>query len=366
MNPTFWDKLGTAVFVTVIAMMVWLYAEGRTVSEATRQISVRFVAPSGQELMIARLDGDSNIQRLDTLDLEVTLDAAQSALSRLDNSLTKAIPLEVTANEANPDQLVDINQALSRDLLSAMGITIKNASIEQMRLHIEPIDTVTDVPINIVDENGGPLGALLETLDGPPTVAPDKASVKLPRSLAQIIGGQAVQARLKAQDIEGAIRGVRTQSVALSLPDSIHQAWAPWTTISPTAVDVSFTVNETSRLWESENPIPIKIMAPPSVYEKYDIGFADSQPPTVSFSVSGPASAIEELAAFPPLAFVEITSGKVNAALSAVADGSQPTLQATLRFVLPHGLRPDKVTTEPEGLVRLIIQPRATAEQPAQ
>jgi len=365
MNPTLWDKLGTAIFVTVIAMMVWLYAEGRTVSEATRQISVRFVAPSGQELMIARLDNNNEIQRIDTLDLEVTLDAAQSALSRLDNSLTKAIPLEVTANEASPDQLVDIKQAISRDLLTAMGITIKNASIEQVRLHIEPIDTVADVPINIVGEDGGPLGSLLETLDGPPTVAPDKATVKLPRSLAQTIGGEAVQARLKAQDIQGAIRGVRTQSVALSLPQSMLETWSPWISIKPTAVDVSFTVNETSGLWESDNPIPIKIMAPPSVYEKYDIGFADGQPPTVSFSVSGPASAIEELEAFPPLAFVEITSGKVNAALSGVADNSLPTLQATLRFVLPHGLRSGKVATEPQGLVRLVIKPRATTEQPA-
>lgn len=370
MNPTLWDKLGTALFVTLIATMVWLYAEGRTVSEVTRRVTVRFVAPQGQELMIAQVGSSGNngasserIQRFETLEVEVTLDGAQAALSRLDDALNQAVPLQVSAREDATDQIVNLSQLLGRDLLTPMGISINAATPEQVRLHIEPIDTVTDVPVRITDQDGGPLAELiLESLEGPPSATPETVSVRLPRSLADAVAESAVIARLIAKDIESSARGQRQQTVPLSLPPEIDAAMAPWVTIQPDVADVSFTVSETRRRWESENPIPIWITAPPSVHDQYRIRLAEDTAATVSFAITGPASAIDELTAFPPIAFVEITSAKAANALAALADGQEAALQAPLRFVLPHGLRQEKVETDLQGPVTLVIQPRTAAE----
>jgi len=45
-----WHRLETIIVVTVITVLIWLYAEGENVQRYTRSVMVQFVPPPGQTL----------------------------------------------------------------------------------------------------------------------------------------------------------------------------------------------------------------------------------------------------------------------------------------------------------------------------
>ncbi len=251
-----WNNLKTAVIVTIIAILVWLYAEGRNVTEQTLTATVILV-DRNPDLVVDQLNDQVRIK----------FRAATSKHEQIRGRLATGpieLPVELTPGPNNEPQAVSLMQRLATlPVLSDLGMTIISLQPEVLEARVEPIDTV-DMPITVY---AGDV-ALSQV-----TVTPETIKIRLPHSQAQNLNrtGHTLRADLTTlpnwATLPTNVPHTRRE-VPLIFPNSLRSDDIK--SSSATTVEVVFTIRKQNQELTLSG-VPIHINALWSELSRFDV-----------------------------------------------------------------------------------------------
>jgi hypothetical protein len=273
-----WQRVETGLIVTLISVLVWLYAEGENVqAHNNERVRVAFVAEGGQELAI------------DPQETEIlaSFRASTGEMSWLADRLRRGpleIPIRPPQDSASPVQTLVLRDALQRSAIGSLGINILDTNPVTMSVRVEPLVTrrvkVVAPPIDV-------------QFAEPPTFVPDELTVTLPRSVADAAAIAPLVARMDLLDLSAYDTNTDTSATVTVEPAS--ELRTPWTRLSQPTVQVRFNIRKLTDTVRLPN-IPIRIAADPLTLQEYDIGLSASDLVVRDVRFTGAADEIEQIA----------------------------------------------------------------------
>lgn len=307
------SAIKTILLVTMIAALVWIFAESETLRTTDVRLELQFVAdPSGQH--IARPADEATWSPNITLELS----GAAGRMEGLQSLATRPIrlaPGHPGIPEASGDYLIDLQQAL-RDLpeLTGRGISITRCDPATVRIRV---DQLVSREFKIVVQANA-------DLEGPPEVRPAAAIVTLPKRQADAIPADAtISARIDADTLARLVPGRREvlTNVRLTLPEASHADGKPdskletQAKIDPVSVQVALTLRARSATTELAS-VPVQLRLAPIELARWDITVPEQDRFIANVRVSGPADLVEQvkrgelkITATVPLSFDELERG---------------------------------------------------------
>ena len=291
MRSSFLDKIGTFFVVSLITVVIWLYAEGENLGEYTLPVMVKFVGPGGTEVAITPRNAES---------IDVTFRASKSQLNDFNAAIDQGpILLEAPPLSGNDlvQRTIDLDTALDQSALGTIGISIQNTDPPRIDVTAQPV-LLEEMPILVEYGDSDDV-----RFAKPPTTDPVAVSIALPAELARSATGRSVIARLDPADLRRLEIGVpQTLNVPLELPDDLE---SPWQRITPDRVDVSFTIVKQTDTTPVER-VPINLSVPPLMLQRYSIELPIDQMTLPKVVVEGPRDEIERIKSQPTLIRAEI------------------------------------------------------------
>lgn len=348
-KPSTWEKVQTYTIVSVVAVLIWLYAESENVKiQEPLTLAVQFVAPPGQRLSI----GPVLRQRVD-----LAVRCAASQYAQLQRIVSTPIQLTVREEPSSPNhpfQEISLRDQLIRDsIVGQLGVSVVEIKPERINLRVEQIELVT-MPIEAVVPEGTQLAAS-------PTIEPAQATVALPASVAKAFEGLKLLAQLTPDAVVLLEENIsREITVPLTLPverlteDVRKQLGSASRAIDPASVEVTVTIRkQTSKL--KLPGVPILVTAPWAELKRFNVEIEDGQRVlSEDVEVSGPSDVIDS-----------INSGQVKiwAELRLTVDDLESAITSKqLHINVPSGVRIESAIP----LVNLTItQVQGTGVQPA-
>ena len=298
------QKVETFVVVTVVAMLVWLYAEGASTKDVSRApVSVRFVAPDGRER-------DFAISPDQAISVAVSFRASSGQEQRF-RELARD-PIEVTVEPpamGEPERTLVLADELSRAALAELGIS--NIVVDPPTSDIRMRQLITKtLPVRV--ETGG----LRLDPDTSPVATPDEVEVTAPADVIANLGDAVAVARLDRGAGDGATGDPVTagrervaRNISLELPAGIDRQ-SPWTRLSVPAVRVNYTLADPEAT-TTVKEVPIYVNLPVGTQQRYRVTPNDGQHFLFDVELRGPRGIIERIAAgdpaYPVTAEIRIT-----------------------------------------------------------
>lgn len=275
------EQVRTALIVSLVSVLVWLFAESRTLRNETLAVPVTIDA-GGRTLVFRLTDGNDWAGVV-----EVELTGPVGLLDALRGPAGEGVLLEL--GDELPGEpgvrFVDLRDALRRDSLFAdSGITIRRTVPETLGLEIDRLETVS-LPVQ-VDLSG------VET-SGPVTVQPPEIEVRLPASFAGALP-EAIVARLDPTRLAALVPGRRSELSQVpveleGLPDGL---WG--LRLGETRVTVALAVRaRTQNLLIAELPILIELA--PADIARWIVEIPPEDRVLSNLSLTGPVAAIDRL-----------------------------------------------------------------------
>ncbi len=317
--------------ITLIAFMVWLYAEGATRKQHTVTLSVVFVAPQGQRLLI-----EPSLHSV-----TATVRCATSQLQQVKNLTLTPIPIEVTDTPGRPDRAVNLDQQFAvHERINRLGIVIERVEPSMVTLRVESIRTL-DIPIVLVTPPELELASPAQFAAGQ-----NKAVIEMPSSVEAQVVGMELQARLDGNMLAGVVPGVPTdREIDVTLPPGM--AALPNVSYQPRRVKVSFTVKKK----EDEYVIglvPVMLNIAPNLARQYGVEVDQENLLLREVKVKGPSDVI-----------ARIKAGTVK--VEALLRMTPGDLEERIPSKLPELRLPSGVTVESTlPLIKLTISRRET------
>jgi len=266
--------------ITLIAFMVWLYAEGATRKQHTVTLNVIFVAPQGQRLLIEP-----------TLhSVTATVRCATSQLQQVKDLALEPIPIEVADTPGRPERTINLDQQFSvHERINRMGIVIERVEPSQVNLRIEALKTL-EIPITLVTPPDLELAVPAQFAAGQ-----NKAMLELPSSAESQIKGMELQARLDANLLAGVVPGVLTdREIDVTLPPGM--AALPNVSYQPRRVKVSFTVKKKEDEY-TVGLVPVLLNIAPNLARQYNVEVDQENLLLRDVKVKGPSDVIARIRA---------------------------------------------------------------------
>lgn len=274
----FISKLETGVIVTIISVLVWLYAEGENVLEYNNQrMQVRFVPPPGQELAVTPQEA---------IPILVSIRASAGEMGWLKEQIRQG-PIEIEvqpdSDQDSPHQTVLLETALAETELGRLGINITGTDPKTRTVRVEPLVT------RKVSIEAAPTDVQFAER---PTFRPREVTVTLPESLAALAEEASIIGRIDALNLSA--YEVNTDVVAtvpLELPDGLQ---VPWTTLSQSTAQVTFNIR---KLTDSVviPRMPIRISVDPLSLEQFDVVLNQSDIVLRDVRLTGPSDVIQSI-----------------------------------------------------------------------
>ena len=264
--------------ITLIAFMVWLYAEGATRKQHTVTVNVRFVSPQGQRLLIEPAMHS----------VTATVRCATSQLDQVKKLALEPIPIEVTDIPGRPERNIIVDQLLTvHERVNRLGITIERVDPDTVPLRIERLE-LRQIAIELATPPD------LE-LTSPAVFSTQMAEMELPASAVPQVEGIKLQARLDANALAGVVPGVLTdREIDVTLPPSM--AALPHVGYLPRRVKVSFTVKKK----EDEfvvSLVPVLLNIAPNLAKQYNVEVDQENLLLRDIKVKGPSDVIARIKA---------------------------------------------------------------------
>ena len=356
------QKIQNFFFVTVIAVLVWFYAENENRKEHREPLSIQFVAAPGQELLISP-------EQAGSVTAQFKCTTGQYELFR--RAQKAGIALEVRDDPNRRDRTQPL---ILRDLLNtfpplvAAGITIRETDPATVPVRVERL-VDKSMPVRVPAVTGDLQFASAPTVD---TVS---VLVRMPESVASNISDLSLDAALDARSLVGVEENVqRTLTVPLSLGPTFWSRFeqalgssAPRTCVvikQPTA-KVTLTIRKQSQSL-TLSIVQILLTAPPSEVARFAVTLDPDQPVLANVTVIGPAEVIERIGRKDKAARVWAQLSLSTEDLEQAADKGSRT--APLELVAPAGVRTEAplpsarftVTRQPTGAAPNIPTPAST------
>ncbi len=249
----FRDRFGTYAVVTVVAVLIWVWAAMETRDQDVASFRIELVPAAGQVITPSEVT------------VRVQMEGSKLALERA-LQLAARGKVQLTAGNELPSQpgvhLTALLKALEENA-AIIDTGVSLVSVDPIDKEIE-IDTLIDVTL--------PVKAVLPgvEVEGVVTVKPEQVVVTLPSRLRERAGDTLqVEARVLQQRLDRLPPGVvRKITVKLSLPARL--AGEQSVTIEPSNATIEFTVK--SRIKETTLPtVRVQIAGPPEDHDEYRI-----------------------------------------------------------------------------------------------
>lgn len=275
------EAIETGIVVTLITVLVWLYAEGESVRTYKEDVRVKFVAPPAQNLLIKP---DSPTDNQGAIRVHVTFRASahqrqEFRLKTIHNILK--IPVSATPSQ----QTVVLKDALRQQTpIGELGLNIQQTDPQTENLTVEQLSTVT-LPVQV---DAGNLH-----LAQSPTVQPAQVQVSLPKQFVRRTTNAYVTAALTDLDPDQLTKvGVQqTVPVHLSLPVYLRGINAQ---VLTRTAKITFTIENLTDTITLPS-IPIHINATPLLLRRYQVKLSSDKMVLPNVKLTGPADQINKI-----------------------------------------------------------------------
>ncbi len=337
------ETVRTILVVSIVAVLVWLFAESRTLRTRTVTVPVE-ISAGGSGVAFRLTDPDAWTGSVE-LDLAGPTGLIEALRTRAGDTVVLEIGSELPAETGN--RSIDLLEAIRRDELFAdSGLTVRRISPRLLDLQTDRLETLT-LPAE-VDLEG------ISTA-GPVTIEPAEVTVRLPAGIAREVDLHAI-ARIPPNRLAALTPGRRTEISQvpielLGLPDGV---WG-LRLMEPRAVVTLALRVRTESLTLREIPVRLSLLPTDLA------GWAFEVPPEhrvlEDVVLSGPVSAIEQIR----------RGDTVPGALATVDLGGigEATNEAALAGVLRLTGVPTGVVADLSGReIRVEVRRRAVIEEP--
>ncbi len=341
------ERIRMILIVSVVTAVVWLFAEGESLTTRTEAVRVQFVVSEANRglLRVRVADSFEGAATLELTGSQVGIEAARRALG----TVVELRPTEMSFPLVDGVYQVDLASVLaSSDQLQGLGVKVTAATPARVAVEYVRLETI-EVPVR----------PIISGLDiaGEPIVEPDQATVRIPAALTPSTREAiSVLAVVPESQLSGVAEGVQTsRSVSLSLNNFARQL-RDVELVSSGRATVQFAVESTAAE-EDLASVPVWIVVPPSVSEQWSVELASNQT-VVRVRIRGPREAVSRIASSEtPL--IAVVSLDANEMLSRV--GSKEISWFVRRegqlSPLPRGV---EVISAERTSVNLTITERAT------
>ena len=330
------EKIETYFIVTVIAVLVWLYAEGANVKQVTRQpIQVRFVAPPGQEDQYVVFPSEP-------IRASVSFQGSSSQIQRFQQMATEPFDVVVEPDEADTtERVVLLESKLEQAEFGDLGVSLSEADPTS---HTVTIKRLVRVPMEVRVETAG--GRFSD--NPPPTATPDTVFATVPADVADDIRGIKAVARLDLVAPENPTPDIEQvqRDVPLEFPAAVRLD-DPRVKVDRRQVQVNYSARKLDESHVIER-VPLFVNVPVSVQQRYVIRPVPDQNFLTDVEVRGPAEVIARIRADDPAYPVRAEIRETD-----------PTQVEFMRSVEPIIIAPPGVTpTEATTLIEVQVERR--------
>lgn len=327
-----WQKAMTYALVTIITVLVWLYAEAENVKvHEENAVEIVIVGAKNQSI---------DIGRPQPLRVSVQFRCASGQISELRQLRQKPFHINVADMDAG-EQSIELKARLSLvQRIADLGVAVESVDPSRIRATITNL-TPIDMEIVAKDSDGQPLDAVVD---------PPKARVMVPSRFASSASGITLIANVDPRSLADLAEGEHLISgVPVTVPAYLREEKM---LDLPSTVDVRVTVRTQERT--ISRSVPIYILAPPLVHADFQIVPEDQ---SVTVDLTGPVETIERIDRNETKVWAELHFFS-HAKLSENAETS--TTPHALKFQLPPNVRPSVSSYQ----MPVVIRRRAPAVEP--
>lgn len=294
--PQMSAKIRTVLLVSLVTVLIWLWAEGESLSTTSLNPSIVFQQDSTDLLVETEDDWRGTVR--------VRLQGSTRALTQAESELGSQVRLRLGQNgvpgQPGERQVVDLEEAIRQmPEIRAAGLSVQEVTPAIAVVKIVRLVT-QELAVRAVMPEG------VETLADPVT-SPPRVSVRMPEELAKRLASDATALATITREEMGAGRDDASQTLLTTVRLPAPLTDAPGVTITPDKVSVTF------RLKRSVDSVtlassPVWFALPPTEGNKWDIDLTDQFLRDVTFT--GPAEAIARIRSreVVPIAEVRLSS----------------------------------------------------------
>ncbi|MBX3381269.1 MAG: hypothetical protein KF805_14335 [Phycisphaeraceae bacterium] len=278
------DNIKTILLVSVITVLVWVFAEAETLQRREVRFTLQFVSDAPTERAI---------QSEDSFRGTVTVSFSGSAAAFTPaEELARSGPLTFAIGSpgipASPGEyVISLRDAMRADpTLRKLGLTIDRVEPPTVRVHVEAMEMRTArVVVDVGDSE----------LDGVPEVRPATVKLYLPSDVAGAAGSTPeVFATLRPEDLARLLAGRRetVSQVRLELPIALKNKRAA--RIEPPTASVTLAVRKRQATAELTG-VPVQVRIAPGELSRWDISIPEQDRFIPKVTVSGPADYVDQV-----------------------------------------------------------------------
>ncbi len=293
-------RLQNLGLITLITLLIWLYAEAQNVRQESAELLVRLPDVIGQATVVDPTD------RREPIRVAVELRGNSARLSELRATLAGLGVIELPLEAAHlPQNDAGIGPIDLRPLLQRASLTPRGGSGPRLADLGVSLDSVEPVSINVridqlVEKN-------VDVVFRPEGVQIDSASLKIdPPQVVLVLPQSLVEQYSSAQDVfklEATVPQVdlpklppgvkQTVNAQLAIPQVLQ---SEYTQLKTNTVDVTFTIASQT---ESHvlGVVPVWLLAPPSELQRYQVTLAEDSRVLNDVTVTGPRQLVDQLRA---------------------------------------------------------------------
>lgn len=339
------ERIKMITIVSIITAVVWLFAEGESLTTRTETIRVQFVVGESNRglLRLRVVDAFQGGVTLELTGSQIGIEAARRALG----ASVELTPADLDFPLADGVYQVDLASVLAEsEQLAGSGVKITSTTPARVTVEYTRLETI-EIPVRPIVEG--------VDLAEEPTVEPARATVRIPTALPDA-ARQAIQVRALVPEaqLQGVAEGIQlTRSVGLTLDDASRQL-RDVELVTTARATVQFTVESTAAEQDLAS-VPVWLVVPPSLSEQWSVELASNQT-VLRARIRGPRDAVERIASSEtPL--IAVVSLDANEMLSRVGtkEVSWFVLRESQLRPLPRGV--EVISAEPSA-VNLTITER--------
>jgi hypothetical protein len=295
------ESLETVLVVTVITMLIWLYAEGETIITDTRKFKVQFVTPPTSGLAISLPDQAPGTT---TITISATLQVSSGDRARIDE-LLRGGTLQIEVNVPTTDdelQTLNLLDALNNSPLADMRAFVKEVLPASQEVRVQTLELV-DMGLSIAR---GEL-ELSTVKSEEPVFSPEKIRVELPSKDAALVRSQNLKLTAHLDRLDPDTLSEDTQnnvSVELSLPPQLQDK--QHITLTQETVNVKFILDKLTEQIELDR-VQVRLNISDDITGQYRIEIDPGAQRFIPVTLKGPEEMINRIKDEPDLIRAQIT-----------------------------------------------------------
>ncbi len=297
------DRWKTLLLVTLVAGMIWVFAEGESLRTQRVSLRIAFAPGEGQAQLVRPSDTWTG-------QVIVEIEGATSAIGRFEELAREPITLRAGQNFSPDGGEIDLRTVLrAYPGFRRSGIAFVNADPSSVRVWVDDLERF-ELPVRVEVARG--------EVSGSPRADPARVTLLIPESARSRYSREAVvTALVRAEQTATLVPGreERLAAVDLVLPESLRDV--PGVEIIPPQVGVTLTLRHTTAEYLVPN-VPVHIRTAPKRLAEYEIEIAPESEFLRNVKVRGPRDVIARIESreINVIAYVSLSHDELEAGIT--------------------------------------------------